>query len=65
LGWDGGKVDSIGCVEELEGKKIKEVVCGYSHTLALGEDGVVWAWGDNEYGQLAQVFGHFFFWEMK
>lgn len=33
-------------------KRIVAVAAGYDHTLALGEDGTVWAWGDNTYGQL-------------
>ncbi|XP_063591426.1 RCC1 and BTB domain-containing protein 1-like [Penaeus indicus] len=29
-----------------------EIVCGYSHTLALSDEGSLWAWGANGYGQL-------------
>lgn len=29
-----------------------EVCVGYKHVLALKNDGTVWAWGDNYYGQL-------------
>ncbi|MCM8806244.1 MAG: FG-GAP-like repeat-containing protein [Candidatus Omnitrophica bacterium] len=32
--------------------KVKKVACGPEHTLALLEDGTVWAWGRNHYGQL-------------
>jgi alpha-tubulin suppressor-like RCC1 family protein len=28
------------------------VAVGYGYTVALKNDGTVWAWGDNEYGQL-------------
>ena len=28
------------------------VYCSYNHSLALKEDGTVWAWGNNMYGQL-------------
>lgn len=31
---------------------IRKVVCGSYHTLALDEDGIVWAMGLNNYGQL-------------
>ncbi|KAG9332983.1 hypothetical protein JZ751_013938 [Albula glossodonta] len=29
-----------------------EIVCGYAHTLALTDEGAVYAWGANSYGQL-------------
>jgi alpha-tubulin suppressor-like RCC1 family protein len=29
-----------------------QIAAGYSHSLALKEDGSVWAWGRNDYGQL-------------
>ncbi|MCM8768306.1 MAG: FG-GAP-like repeat-containing protein [Candidatus Omnitrophica bacterium] len=32
--------------------KVKSVACGPDHTLALLEDGTVWAWGRNHQGQL-------------
>jgi uncharacterized protein (TIGR03437 family) len=28
------------------------IACGYQHSLALRNDGTVWAWGENQYGQL-------------
>ncbi len=31
---------------------IKSVSAGVYHSLALGDDGSVWAWGNNEHGQL-------------
>ncbi|EMG36719.1 RCC1 domain-containing protein, alpha-tubulin suppressor [Desulfocurvibacter africanus PCS] len=31
---------------------IQAVAAGFFHSLALGTDGTVWAWGDNDHGQL-------------
>ena len=31
---------------------ITQVVCGYAHTLALSDEGMMYAWGANSYGQL-------------
>lgn len=39
-------------VKGLEGKIIKKVVCGYNHAMALTTKGDLYAWGDNEFGQL-------------
>lgn len=30
----------------------EKVVCGYMHTLALSDEGVLYVWGANSYGQL-------------
>ncbi|GAB2299956.1 hypothetical protein Dimus_034001 [Dionaea muscipula] len=32
--------------------KVKKIAVGAFHNLALEEDGTLWAWGSNEYGQL-------------
>jgi alpha-tubulin suppressor-like RCC1 family protein/subtilisin family serine protease len=37
-------------VSNLSG--VTDVSSGCDHSLALKEDGTVWAWGDNQYGQL-------------
>lgn len=29
-----------------------QIVCGYAHTLALTDEGLLYAWGANTYGQL-------------
>ena len=31
---------------------IIKVVCGYAHTLAVSDEGQLFAWGANSYGQL-------------
>ncbi len=36
----------------LAGKKIKAVAAGESHCVVLADDGKVYTWGDNSYGQL-------------
>jgi alpha-tubulin suppressor-like RCC1 family protein len=35
-------------VSALKDEFIKEVVCGYSHTLAITIHGQVYSWGNNE-----------------
>lgn len=37
---------------DLPPNRFVQVTEGNYHTLGLTEDGVVWAWGDNDYGQL-------------
>ena len=29
-----------------------QIVCGYAHTLALSDEGELYSWGANSYGQL-------------
>jgi alpha-tubulin suppressor-like RCC1 family protein len=29
-----------------------QIVCGYGHVLALTDEGEIYAWGSNNYGQL-------------
>ena len=31
---------------------LSQVVCGYAHALALSDDGILFGWGANSYGQL-------------
>ncbi|XP_056612640.1 RCC1 and BTB domain-containing protein 2 isoform X2 [Triplophysa dalaica] len=39
-------------IAALQGINIVQVVCGYAHTLALTDEGFVYSWGANSYGQL-------------
>ncbi|CAH1803231.1 unnamed protein product, partial [Owenia fusiformis] len=39
-------------VQGLTGVFIISVVCGYAHTMALSDEGTLYAWGTNAYGQL-------------
>ncbi|XP_061925741.1 RCC1 and BTB domain-containing protein 1 isoform X2 [Entelurus aequoreus] len=36
----------------LMGLCVQQIVCGYAHSLALTDEGFVYAWGANTYGQL-------------
>ncbi|XP_023655081.1 RCC1 and BTB domain-containing protein 1 isoform X1 [Paramormyrops kingsleyae] len=36
----------------LQGLCVLQIACGYSHTLALTDQGCLYAWGANTYGQL-------------
>ncbi|KAI0078717.1 RCC1/BLIP-II [Panus rudis PR-1116 ss-1] len=39
-------------VRGLEGKKIVQIACGQQHSVALGDDGLVYVWGYNGYCRL-------------
>eukprot|EP00095_Tigriopus_kingsejongensis_P000582 maker-scaffold372_size192401-snap-gene-0.50 protein:Tk00582 transcript:maker-scaffold372_size192401-snap-gene-0.50-mRNA-1 annotation:"rcc1 and btb domain-containing protein 1" len=39
-------------VTALQNVVISKVVCGYAHTLALSDEGTLFGWGANTYGQL-------------
>lgn len=39
-------------VTNLQGAVIDKVVCGYAHTMALSDEGILYSWGANSYGQL-------------
>ncbi|XP_018584674.2 RCC1 and BTB domain-containing protein 1-like isoform X1 [Scleropages formosus] len=36
----------------LQGLCVLQIACGYAHTLALTDEGLLYAWGANTYGQL-------------
>lgn len=42
-------------VEALFGHRLEAVACGGFHTLALSDEGVCFAWGDSEFGQLGPI----------
>ncbi|XP_060815883.1 uncharacterized protein LOC132907131 [Bombus pascuorum] len=61
--WGHNGVGQLGignCTSQVEPQKvttfakivIEKVVCGYMHTLALSDEGVLYVWGANSYGQL-------------
>ncbi|XP_036392263.1 RCC1 and BTB domain-containing protein 2 isoform X1 [Megalops cyprinoides] len=39
-------------IAALQGINIVQIACGYAHTLALTDEGFLYAWGANSYGQL-------------
>jgi len=39
-------------VTQLESHMIKKVACGFSHVFALSDEGQLFGWGSNSYGQL-------------
>ncbi|XP_057350503.1 RCC1 and BTB domain-containing protein 2 isoform X4 [Manis pentadactyla] len=39
-------------VAALQGIRVQRAACGYAHTLVLTDEGQVYAWGANSYGQL-------------
>uniref|UniRef100_A0A671MLA6 RCC1 and BTB domain-containing protein 2-like n=2 Tax=Sinocyclocheilus anshuiensis TaxID=1608454 RepID=A0A671MLA6_9TELE len=39
-------------IAALQGINIVQVACGYAHTLALTDEGFIYSWGANSYGQL-------------
>ncbi|KAJ7344435.1 hypothetical protein JRQ81_000385 [Phrynocephalus forsythii] len=39
-------------IAALEGIRVQRVACGYAHTLVLTDEGRLYAWGANSYGQL-------------
>ena len=40
-----------------KGLKATQISAGYEHSLAIDQDGNIWAWGNNDSRQLADAFG--------
>jgi alpha-tubulin suppressor-like RCC1 family protein len=54
LGMPESKINHISTPQKIDfyGKKIVSISAGSSHALAINEEGRVYSWGDNSYGQL-------------
>uniref|UniRef100_A0A8D3D9F5 Regulator of chromosome condensation (RCC1) and BTB (POZ) domain containing protein 1 n=1 Tax=Scophthalmus maximus TaxID=52904 RepID=A0A8D3D9F5_SCOMX len=53
LGIGSNEVQLSPCpVTALQGLCVQQIVSGYSHSLALTDEGLLYAWGANSYGQL-------------
>lgn len=57
LGWGfyyniGDKVDYSSPVQIGKDNNWKSAFCGDAYTIGLKTDGTIWAWGENQYGQL-------------
>ena len=51
---NGTIVDSPIPIELSALDNVKQVAAGGSHSLALKDDGTIWSWGDNTFGQLGR-----------
>lgn len=61
--WGGGEHGQLGhgdkvnktvptLVESLKDKMVVQITCGWSHTVALTDDGEVYTWGNGDHGKL-------------
>ena len=53
-GWNTKTNFDPNLVSDLDGKRVIQVACGHSHTLALTDVGCVYSWGCNKFGQVGQ-----------
>lgn len=44
-----------GLISALDSYHISAVSCGHTHTVAIDNQGMLFAWGDNNFGQLGSV----------
>ncbi|ETE72892.1 RCC1 and BTB domain-containing protein 2, partial [Ophiophagus hannah] len=49
---NGGNQPTPCRIAALQGIHVQRIACGYAHTLVLTDEGHVYAWGANSYGQL-------------
>ncbi|XP_063173869.1 RCC1 and BTB domain-containing protein 2-like isoform X1 [Candoia aspera] len=49
---NGGNQPTPCRIAALQGIHVQRIACGYAHTLVLTDEGRVYAWGANSYGQL-------------
>ncbi|XP_026528407.1 E3 ISG15--protein ligase HERC5-like [Notechis scutatus] len=54
------KTSQIRLLKELANKQIVQIACGDHHSMALSKGGELFAWGENEHGQLGvgKAMGH-------
>jgi alpha-tubulin suppressor-like RCC1 family protein len=52
--WGTGRLEVSMCKPTFIRKRFTDVSCGYHHSAAIDEDGVVYTWGRPEFGQLGQ-----------
>lgn len=52
IGQTGGDRDTPQLVKTPSGVRFKQISAGKNHALALSNDGDIWAWGSDYYGQL-------------
>ncbi len=50
VGSDDATINTLQHIEQLD--KVIDIAAGEYHSLAVLQDGTVWAWGSNEFGQL-------------
>eukprot|EP01101_Sappina_pedata_P012161 TRINITY_DN8304_c0_g1_i1.p1 TRINITY_DN8304_c0_g1~~TRINITY_DN8304_c0_g1_i1.p1 ORF type:complete len:748 (-),score=160.17 TRINITY_DN8304_c0_g1_i1:83-2326(-) len=51
-----------GCIESIKSTRMVKIACGSFHSLALSDRGVVYGWGNSEYGQQGGRVGNFSDW---
>ena len=42
-------------VKALEGQRVIQITCGWSHSVALTEEGKVYTWGNGDHGKLVRI----------